>query len=62
MGIFSEIWSLISFLVTIPFINYKKDMDLFEWIMFLVSIPFLISVFWFFPVLIIGWFVEAFSS
>jgi hypothetical protein len=62
MGIFRELWALISFLVTAPFMNYEKDMDFFEWIMFLFSVVFLISTYWFFPAIIIAGIVEAITS
>lgn len=63
IGIFKWLWDLISFLVTVPFMAYKKDMDFWDWVVFIFfSIPLMISIFWFFPVMIVLWIINAFNS
>lgn len=63
MSVIKWFWDLISFLVTVPFVAYEEDMDFMEWVIFIFfSIPLSICVFWFFPVVIVLWFVNAFSS
>jgi hypothetical protein len=63
MGILKWFWDLIVMLVTVPFAAYEEDMDFWEWIVFIFfSMPLAICTFWFFPALIVLWFVNAFNS